>query len=129
MKRCTEPAVSLKFVHTPLKLDHSHGHPAPNYPVQRNTSAFFLGTGFKCLGVSVSSIYTLCIFTTDQMIRMLVCSDQDGSRNFLWHFQRDNEFIRRYTPLLNSKSIRATLMIAWLKVTFVWGISARFTLV
>lgn len=129
MKRCTEPAVSLKFVHTPLKLDHSHGHPAPNYPVQRNTSPFFLGTGFKCLGVSVSSIYTLCIFTTDQMIRMLVCSDQDGSRNFLWHFQRDIEFIRWYTPFLNSKSIRATLVIAWLKVTFVWGISAKITLV
>lgn len=102
MRRRTEPAVSFKFVHTPLKLDHSHGHPAPNYPVQRNTSPFFLGTGFKCLGVSVSSIYTLCIFTTDQMIRMLVCSEQDGSRNFQWHFQSEIEF-RRCTAIFEFK--------------------------
>lgn len=50
--------------------------------------------------VSVSSIYTLCIFTTDQMIRMLVCSGQSGGRNFQWYFYlRQNEFIRRNTPL------------------------------
>lgn len=96
----TEPLVSWDFAQAPLKADHSHGHPAPNYPVQRNPSPFRFRTGLKCLGVSVSSIYTLCIFTTDQMIRMWVCSGHSGGRNFRWYFYlRKNEFVRRNTPL------------------------------
>lgn len=113
----TEPLVSWDFAQAPLKADHSHGHPAPNYPVQRNPSPFRLGTGLKCLGVSVSSIYTLCIFTTDQMIRMLVCRGQGRGRNFQWYFQRENLLIRRYTSLLHCKNSFSDDILK----TFIWG--------